>query len=98
MEDTKPEVKEEVKEEKLSLPKIDNPLYNFDGETGTFWIGLPLEKMDPLSASLMLDSVKMEIARIIGGIRLMAANKSQIVKPDGSAFQKTKAFINKFKK
>jgi len=99
--DIKEAVEEPTKEQEelIALPAVESPMYNFNGDTGAFWIGLPLLKMDLTSIMLMLDSYKLEAAKVLGALKLEQKRKENaIVRPDGSAFQKTKAFVNSLRK
>ena len=53
--------KEEVAEEevKLDLPKSDSPVFVYDKDKRTFWVGIPVERCVPLEAFAILDSMKM---------------------------------------
>ena len=67
---------------KLTMPALEKgPAHFYDTETGAFWLGIPLDKTDPLMALAVLDRVKMDIL----GIYAAMSQKQKIVKPGAGA-------------
>lgn len=80
--------KEEVKPD-LVMPSLEKGPQSFiDEKTGAFWVGLPLTKIDYLTASALLDCCKIDVL----AFQQQLAVKAKIVKPAGNGL---KEFVNK---
>jgi len=92
---TEAPAKEEIK---LSLPRVDGPVMEFNPETSMFWIGIPVNKVPVLEATLLLDSMKIEYFKaVMTLIKAEQERKSKIVTPQEHSSM-MKNFVNKFKK
>jgi hypothetical protein len=77
----KPENQNADTEQKpLDLPRIENPMVQFDKEKKMFWIGLPLDKfVNPLDIILLMDGLKTDIVKCF---IITIQNNSKIIKPN----------------
>ncbi len=80
------------------LPSLDKgPASFFDTESKSFWLGLPLDRIDILDALAVVDGAKLEIIQRWKNAAIQRANASKIVKPHWSENAKKlgKALIQK---
>jgi hypothetical protein len=100
MEPTKTDTLEKPTPEKpaeLVLPKVENPIFQYDDKTHTFWLGIPVERTEPFMASCILDSMKMTYFEIFS--RYVAEKRSKIeVQQPGVLNNLRKHFLMKNKK
>ena len=91
--------KEEVKEEPktLDLPRVENTTFVYDSKTKMFWIGIPVNKTEPMIAMCVLDSMKMQYLQAFSTMIEEDKHKIEIQSP-GVMNQLRKNFVSKFKK
>ena len=100
MDTAKETPKEEVntKEEvKLDLPRVENTTFVYDSKKKMFWIGMPVEKTEPMIAMCVLDSMKMQYLQAFSAMIEAEKHKIQIQSP-GVLNNIRNNFVSKFKK
>lgn len=76
----------EAKPEELNLvmPSLDNgPAEFFDTASGSFWVGVPVGKVDPVLAAFIFDKCKLAYHTRFLEFHKAAEKKSAILKPNG---------------
>lgn len=70
-----------AEEKTLALPKITEPIIQFDKENKTFWLGIPADKVRPFEATLLMDMIKMEYYKFFTAIAVEVSSKIQKADP-----------------
>lgn len=80
---TASEPKIEVPEIKIpEMPNLDEgPKSFFDEKTGSFWVGLPVSKIDYMTCSAILDRCKLDTL-VIYQAAAVRAQQNKLVTPD----------------
>lgn len=65
----------------LSLPKIDEPAIDFNKDTKMFWVGIPIDKVRPFEATVLLDRVKFDYMQAFQILATEAQSKIQKADP-----------------
>lgn len=69
--------------QEICLPSLEKGATSFyDDGSGSFWIGIPLRRMDPFNAVLVLDNAKLGLVQAFA----QDAVKAKILKPGNQNF------------
>lgn len=69
-------------EKGFTMPGLDKgPASFYDPESKAFWVGIPLDKIDFMTAVCVIDSVKLNLLQQYQAEAVRQAKASKIVKP-----------------
>jgi hypothetical protein len=81
----------------LIFPKTEDAMFVYDNKTSMFWVGIPVNKTEPLIAMCILDTMKMNYFQAFSQYITAQKNKIEVQSP-GVLNQMRKNFVSKFKK
>lgn len=95
--DTNTEKKQEEKPPEVELPVLDAPTFFYRKDTKMFWLGIPVMKVDAVTASFIMDSMKLHYLDIIKSIAAEIQQKKNSIIPASTFTKMRENFVKKFK-
>lgn len=78
-----------------NLPRAEDPMFAYNKATKTFWVGIPVDKADPLVAFAILDSMKINYIQIFQAMVMEAKNKAASIVVPGALNKAREYFLRK---